>query len=264
MKELWTTRQSRTQETRAPVTNAWQHLPGTYLSELLASSGADVVTLDMQHGMIDINSAKDSILAIEARGSVPFVRLPREDPALIVQLLDAGAVGLICPTIESVAQASAFVSASYYPPVGRRSYGPNRAVMSMGSDYFSSAKHQVFTFAMIETVAGLECVEEIAAIPALTGLFIGPGDLGISMGLPPMQDRTEPEIVAAINRVATAADSAGKRTGIHASTPEYAADMANLGFDLVTIMSDAPVLSAAARSAVASFHKQLKPIDTGQ
>ena len=264
MKKLWKVAEPHAQESGAPVTNAWQHLPGTYLSELLASSGADVVTLDMQHGMIGINAAKDSILAIEARGAVPFVRLPREDPALIGQLLDAGAVGLICPTIESAQQARAFVAACYYPPVGRRSYGPNRAVLSMGSDYFSSAKDRVFTFAMVETVAGLECVEEIAAIPALTGLFIGPGDLGISMGLPPIQDRTEPEIVAAINRVATAADSAGKRTGIHAATPQYAADRAKQGFDLVTIMSDAPAVSAAARSAVAAFHQQYEPSNEGQ
>ena len=75
---------------KLPARNAWQHLPGTYLSELLASSGVDVVTLDLQHGMIDLDSARDSILAIEARGAAPFARVPGVDVAQIGSLLDAG------------------------------------------------------------------------------------------------------------------------------------------------------------------------------
>jgi len=236
-----------------PARNAWQHLPGTYLSELLAASGVDVVTLDLQHGMIDLPAARDSILAIEARGATPFARLPGVDGAQIGSLLDAGLAGLICPAVESRAQAEALVAAIYYPPLGNRSCGPNRALLSFGEDYVDSVKDRVVSFAMIETLAGLEAVDDIAATENLTGLFIGPGDLGISMGLGPAQDRSEPEIVQAIARVREAARQNGLRLGIHASTPEYAARMAQQGFDLVTVCSDADLLASGAAEAVRRF-----------
>jgi 4-hydroxy-2-oxoheptanedioate aldolase len=236
-----------------PARNAWQHLPGTYLSELLAASGVDVVTLDLQHGMIDLPAARDSILAIEARGAAPFVRLPRVDESLIGSLLDAGVAGLICPTVESRAQAEALVAAAYYPPLGNRSCGPNRALLSFGEDYVNTARDRIVIFAMIETVAGLEAVDEIARIKNLSGLFIGPGDLGISMGLGPGQDRTETEIKDAIKQVRKAARQHDKRLGIHASTPEYAARMAEQGFDLVTVFSDAELVGNGAAQALQRF-----------
>jgi len=230
--------------------NAWQHLPGTYLSELLAASGADVVTLDLQHGMMDLPAARDSILAIEARGATPFARLPGLDAMLIGHLLDSGAVGLICPTVETGVQAEALVAAAHYPPRGRRSCGPMRAALAMGGDYIQAAPDLILTFAMIETVAGLDAVNDIAATADLTGLFIGPGDLGISLGIGPGQDRSEPEIVAAITRVRAAAQRHGKRLGIHAASPGYAARMADEGFDLVTICSDAELVVAGVKNAI--------------
>jgi len=258
MSKPWTTGQGD-----GPADNIWQHLPDVFLSELLASTAADDVTLALQHGMNDLDAAKTSILAIEARGALPFVRLPREDPTIIGYLLDAGAVGLICPTVESAQQATDFVAACHYPPHGRRSYGPLRATLSLGADYFRSSREQILTFAMIETVAGLNAVEEIASVPLLTGLFIGPGDLGVTMGLPPSQDRQEPEIIEAIEKVLTVARGCGKRTGIHAGSTRYAVAMAEQGFDLVTIMSDAPVLSNAAREAVKEFGQRGTSTESG-
>jgi 4-hydroxy-2-oxoheptanedioate aldolase len=237
--------------------NAWQHLPGTYLSELLAASGVEVVTLDLQHGMIDLPAARDSVLAIEARGAAPFCRVPGVDAALIGSLLDAGVAGIICPTIEKRSQAEALVAASYYPPRGARSCGPNRALLSLGADYVSAGSERVLTFAMIETVAGLEAVDSIAGVPGLGGLFIGPGDLGISMGLGPGQDRAEPEIEDAIEHIRLAAKKHGKRLGIHANTPEYAARMARQGFDLVTVCSDADLVGTGAAQAAKRFSMQV-------
>lgn len=238
-----------------PARNAWQHLPGTYLSELLAASGVDVVTLDLQHGMIDFPAARGSILAIEARGAAPFARLPGIDAALICSLLDAGVAGLICPTIESREQAEALVLAAYYPPQGKRSCGPNRALLSFGADYVKTVTSHVMTFAMIETVAGLEAVDHIAATENLSGLFIGPADLGISMGIGPAQDRSEPEIVEAIEKIRKSARQNGLRLGIHANTPEYAARMARQGFDLVTVCSDADLVAQGATNALQRYDK---------
>ena len=243
--ELW--------EKNLSARNAWQHLPGTYLSELLASSGVDVVTLDLQHGMINLASAGDSILAIEARGAAPFARVPEVDVAQIGSLLDAGLAGVICATVESRAQAEALVGAIYYPPIGKRSCGPNRALLSFGKDYLDCSQDRLVSFAMIETVAGLEAVDEIAATEYLTGLFIGPGDLGISMGIGPGQDRSEPEFLEAVERVKQAARRHDLRLGIHANTPEYAANMAQQGFDLVTVCADAELVGSGAINAVQRF-----------
>lgn len=240
---------------KLPARNAWQHLPGTYLSELLASSGVDVVTLDLQHGMIDLDSARDSILAIEARGAAPFARVPGVDVAQIGSLLDAGLAGVICATVESRTQAEALIAAIHYPPHGNRSFGPNRALLSFSKDYLESSKDRLVSFAMIETVAGLEAVDEIAATEYLTGLFIGPGDLGISMGIGPGQDRSEPEFLEAMERVKQAARSHDLRLGIHANTPEYAARMAQQGFDLVTVCSDAALVGSGAIDAVQRFEQ---------
>ena len=233
--------------------NAWQHLPGTYLSELLAMGGVDVVTLDLQHGMITLNNAMDSILAIETRGALPFVRVPGVVPALIGSLLDAGAAGIICPTVESARQTADLVDACCYPPLGRRSCGPNRAILSYGKDYVASAADHVRVFAMIETVAGLEAIDEIAATAGLSGLFIGPGDLGMSMGLGGGQDRDEPEILEAISRVKASAVKYSLALGIHAQTASYAAKMAGSGFHLVTVYSDAGLLSLGAAAALTEF-----------
>jgi len=235
------------------IRNAWQFLPGLYLSELLASSGVDAVTLDLQHGLISADEARQQILAIEARGAVPFARLPGVDSALIGSLLDAGMTGLICPSVESGMQAKEFVSACHYPPMGCRSFGPNRAILAHGADYVEKSAKTILTFAMIETLDGLESVGEIAATEHLTGLFIGPGDLGISMGIGPGQDRSEPEFLEAVARIEDAAARHGKQLGIHAATAEYAAGMAARGYRLVTVLSDTDLVSHGASDALKRF-----------
>ena len=127
--------------------------------------------------------------------------------------------------VETVAEAEALVAACRYPPRGRRSHGPIRTALRPGADAFAAAEEAV-VFAMIETADGLERCEAIAAVPGLDGLFIGPGDLGLALGLGVGQDRTEPELVAAFTRVLAACRSAGKHAGMHAATAGYAARMA--------------------------------------
>jgi 4-hydroxy-2-oxoheptanedioate aldolase len=145
--------------------------------------------------------------------------------------------------VEGTAEAEALVAACRYPPRGRRSHGPTRAALRPGADVFAAAE-QAVVLAMVETREGLERCEALAAVDGLDGLFVGPGDLGLSLGLGPGQDREEPELRAAFDRVLAACRRSGRRAGIHAGGAGYAARMAGSGFDLVTVWVDAVAIGS--------------------
>lgn len=216
--------------------NAWLTIPDAYLAELVAASGhVETVTIDMQHGLFDRRSAVECIRAISTHRATPFVRLPAQDDALIGFLLDAGVTGLILPSTSGPTAAAALVAATRFPPAGTRSHGPTRTALERTDVTAINA----ITIAMIETKSGLDSVRAIAANRELDGIFVGPGDLGIALGLGPGQDRREPEMVKALATIHDAANAACKIVGIHASTAEYAVEMGNSGFQFVTVWVDA-------------------------
>jgi 4-hydroxy-2-oxoheptanedioate aldolase len=236
--------------------NAWLTIPDAYLAETVAARGlAEAVTIDLQHGLFDRRSAASALRAIAAHGCAPLVRLPAVDAAVIGYMLDAGAAGVIAPMVESAAEAEALVAACRYPPRGRRSHGPTRAALRPGSDAFAAAE-QAIVLAMVETSEGLARCEDLAAVAGLDGLFVGPGDLGLSLGLGPGQDREEPELAAAFQRVLAACRGAGRRAGIHAGSASYAARMAAQGFDLVTVWVDAVAIASTLAAAATTWTEQ--------
>jgi 4-hydroxy-2-oxoheptanedioate aldolase len=228
--------------------NGWLSIPSAWTAEIVASSGYDAVTIDMQHGYIDFETAFAMLQAIGNTRAVPLVRVWWNDPALIGRVLDAGALGVICPLINDRTQAAAFVSACRYPPQGFRSYGPVRAALCYGDGYFESANSQIVTFAMIETAQGLANVDEIVATPELDGLYIGPADLSVALGLPPATEPSDPRFFAAVDRILAAAEAHGKIVCLHARTPEYAQRMLSKGFRFVTLGNDTNLLSGAAKA----------------
>ena len=238
--------------------NAWLTIPDAYLAEMIAASAeVEAVTLDMQHGLFDNRAAVEAIRAIGLRGKAPLVRLPANDAVLIGILLDAGAGGLIAPMIENAAEAERLVAACRYPPQGRRSLGVTRAGLDRGADAFALAE-QVVVFAMVETDGALQCCEEMAAVAGLTGLFVGPSDLGVSLGIGPGQDRGEPEIVDALARISKACRAAAKRCAVHAGSARYAAKMAGQGYDLVTVWVDAVAISSSLADAERQWTEQAR------
>lgn len=232
-----------------PARNAWLTIPDTHLAEMVAARGiTEAVTVDLQHGLFDHRTAVHAMRAIAAHGAAPLVRLPGVDAALAGYMLDAGAAGIIAAMVDTVDEAEALVAACRYPPKGRRSHGPTRAALRPGADAFAAAEEAV-VLAMVETRQGLEHCEALAAVEGLDGLFIGPGDLGLALGLGAAQDRDEPEIRDAFARVRAACRAAGKRTAIHAGTAHYGARMADEGFDLVTVWVDAAAIGATLGAA---------------
>ena len=238
---------------RRPARNAWLTIPDAHLAEMVAASGiAEAVTLDLQHGLFDRTTAVHAIRAIAVHGAAPLVRLPDVDAALTGYMLDAGAAGVIAPQVESVAEAEALVAACRYPPRGRRSLGPTRAALRPGADALVAGE-AALVLAMIETREGLGCCEAMAAVDGLDGLFIGPGDLGLSLGHGAGQNRREPEMRAVFDRVLAACKARGKRSAIHATDARYAAEMARAGFDLVTVWVDAAAVASTLAAADAAW-----------
>lgn len=225
--------------------NGWLTMPDPHLAELVAARGVlDAITLDLQHGLFDRASTAAAVRAIDGHGVAPLVRLPSLDDAVVGWVLDVGVHGVIAPLVGDVAAAEGLVAACRYPPVGRRSFGPVRTALRPGADPLAAA-NDALVFAMIETGPALDRAAEIAAVPGLDGLFVGPGDLGVALGLGPAQDREEPEMHAAFRRVLDACAGAGTRAAIHATSARYAEARAADGFALVTVWVDGAAITAS-------------------
>lgn len=239
-----------------PTINGWLSIGNSFSAEVMAAQGYDSLTADIQHGVVDYRDAVLAFQAMRASGTTPMARVPWLEPGIIMKVLDAGAYGVVCPMINNREQAERLVSYCRYPPLGTRSFGPTRANISAGADYYANANGQVICLAMVETLEAYENLSEIVTTPGLDGVYVGPADLtlGLTNGLlAPGFDRTEKEMIEAIKSIAGRATEAGIRAGLHCGSPVYAAKAIGWGYDMVTISSDARLLAAAAKSQVEEF-----------
>jgi 4-hydroxy-2-oxoheptanedioate aldolase len=228
----------------------WSVMPGSFGAELVSGSGVDYVCVDQQHGIIDYHSMVPMLQAIGAAGATPLSRVLSNDPFLIMKALDAGAWGVIVPMIDTAEAAARAVAACRYPPRGIRSWGPTRASLTLGSSNPEDLGAEVLCLVMIETREGLENAEEISATPGLDGVYIGPSDLALSLGLAPTLEVTEDAHLEAVNRIREACRRNGIAAGIQSASGEWARRHAEAGFDLVTVTTDAKLLVNAARREV--------------
>ncbi len=232
------------------VINGWLTIPNSLSAETMAHQGWDSLTVDQQHGMVEFQSALTMLQAISTTGTMPITRVPWLEPGIIMKSLDAGAYGIICPMINTRRDAETLVGACRYAPQGHRSFGPLRALMYAGPDYPKHANVTVVVIAMIETQEALNNLEEILDVPGLDGIYIGPSDLALSLGGTPKPDQTDPKVVAAIDHILAAAKRHGVVPGIHCGSAAYARRMIDLGFQLVTLLSDQRLMVAAAKAMV--------------
>jgi 4-hydroxy-2-oxoheptanedioate aldolase len=221
-------------------------VPGSFGAEILAETGPDYVCVDQQHGVIDYDAMVPMFQAVRAGGSAPITRVLSNDPFLIMKALDAGAWGVIVPLVNSTGDAARAVSACRYPPRGIRSFGPVRAAGVIGSRDPENLGGEVLCLVMVETREALEKVDEIAATPGVDGIYIGPSDLALSLGLPPTLEVTQEEHVEAVRQIRESCHERGIAAGIHCPSGEWARRHAEAGFDLVTVATDAPLLRQAA------------------
>ena len=203
------------------------------------------MTLDLQHGDIGLERITDLIRGIELGGASALARLRGPDSSVVSYLLDAGLSGLIMPTVSTAAEAAEFVAATRYPPRGVRSHGPVRR-SPLGSN-------DPVLWAMIETSEGVDNVADIASTDGIDGLFVGPGDLGISLGIGGGQNRREAEFLEAVATIRAAAEVSRVAVGIHATDAAYSREMIESGFDLVTVWVDAVTVDKSLREIEAWF-----------
>ena len=233
-----------------PVINGWLHLPNSFIAESFGKMGWDSITIDMQHGQTDYSASLAMLQAISSSPSTPMVRVPWFEPGIIMRMLDLGVLGIIAPMINSKEDCEKFVSYCYYPPIGQRSFGPMRAQLVHGSNYFKNANQNILSFAMIETQQAVDNLDSILSVPNLTGVYIGPADMSSSYGMKPKFDVKEDPVFSNIKLIAKKANEYGKIAGIHNGTTQYAKEMIELGFKLVTISSDFRSMSAHAQSVI--------------
>lgn len=221
----------------------WITLDAMPIVELLAGAGFDYLGIDTQHSMIDPAAAAELIYARPADGPPLLVRVPGNDAPAIGKLLDNGADGIIVPMVNSAAEAEAAVASCFYAPRGHRSFGPVKP--SIGRDV-AALQERIAVFVMIETAQAVENIDAIVRTPGLTGIYLGPADLAVSMGLPPVPATTPPAISAAVQRVAAACDEAGIIAGGHGLSANHARELIGAGFRLVSLTADKGYMLAGA------------------
>ena len=228
---------------RTPIWGGWITGPTLLGPEEFARAGYDYVGFDAQHGYLDDADIARMLRRIEHVPIGTAVRLPNADAAPIGRVADAGADAVVIAMIESADQAAAAVAATRYPPAGIRSFGPLRA--SLGHDP-AALESRVSVFAMIETAGALSGLSQICAVEGLAGLYIGPADLAISMGVDPVGATQHPDVLDAIMRIHRAAAEAGLVSGIHAGNGKAGRAMAQLGFGMITLAAESRALQRGA------------------
>jgi 4-hydroxy-2-oxoheptanedioate aldolase len=232
--------------------NAWLSIGSSYSAEILAHLPYDAVTVDLQHGMFDLETALGMLQAVSTSRAVPMVRVPDNDPWMIQKLLDMGAYGVICPMIDTAEQCEAFVRAMRYPPQGERSFGPARGLLYGGDDYAKRANETLLSWAMIETETALANCEAIAAVEGLSGLYIGPSDLSLTLE-GAVATPLSPRIVKEVKRIIAIAHSHHLRVGIFCPDVAFARQAVELSCDLITVMNDAGLLRRATGALIAEL-----------
>lgn len=227
----------------------WLSIGHTMTAEVMGSIGFDYLCVDMQHGTADFNQAFSILQTLRSSSCTPIARVPWNEPGIIGRVLDAGAVGIIVPMVNSVEEAAAAVAACRYPPDGARSWGPIRAQRIHDGYSPASANAGVACIPMIETAQAVAALDEILQVPGIDAVYVGPADLSISYGQAPASDNDGP-FAEALGRIVAACEANNVVPGIHTS-PQYAQKRREQGFRMITVASDLLGLAAGAASMLA-------------
>jgi 4-hydroxy-2-oxoheptanedioate aldolase len=228
---------------------AWLSLRDPWLAEVAATSGYDYACVDLQHGFSDVAQAMAMLQAMARTPTVPITRVPWNEPGIIGRLLDAGALGVIIPMVNTPEEAERAVASCRYAPVGSRSFGPLGAVARHGPHYAAGANDAVACIPMIETRQAVEAIDEILSVPGIDAIYIGPADLSLTYGLPPAVDHPGDPFQSALATVVDACRRHGVVPGIHANA-SLAATRHQAGFRMISVGFDAAPAMTALRGEI--------------
>lgn len=234
-----------------PLLAPFSIIPSIEVVELIGLAGFDAVILDLEHGAHGSEALGPLILAARARGIYPLVRVRSSEPTEIAAALDAGAAGVIVPQIGSLAEAERAVKAARFAPDGNRGANPfvRAADYSGRLEWFAEANRDTAILLMIEGQGGLAAMHEIAALPNLDGIFIGPMDLSHALGVP--GEMAHASVVEAIRAVIAACKATDVAAGIFAGTPDAAKRWIGEGVTLLGVGADTAIIGRALKAVVA-------------
>lgn len=240
------------------VLSAWSETEDHFIIEAFSQSDFSAVMLDMQHGSNTEKAALINIGIILAQGKSPIVRIPVDRFDVASHMLDFGAQAVIAPMINSVEDARRFADAMKYPPLGKRSWGPSRSPASYGNpaskEFLQNSNKNNLSFAMIETRAAFDALDDILAVEGIDGIFVGPSDFAIGWSNGQSVDCKADELSAVFAQIAKKANQAGKIAGIFSPDTDFARERIEQGYRFVTVGTDMMFL----RSAIADNLKKLK------
>jgi len=224
--------------------------------EIMAYAGFDFVVVDLEHAPLDLRTAYRLVSSAAALGVVPLVRVPDKTPSTIQKILDAGAMGVLVPHVDTVEQARAVGAACRFPPHGSRGAGGTSRAGAWGlrpnAEYLATGNDDVLCVPQLESVEAIKAAPEILALDTVDAVFVGAADLSMSMGLAP----TSPEVAELVASAVDAAHAAGKRCGLaFGGAPARAARAVRDGCDFVLLSNDTSMLAEAARGLVTAFRE---------
>jgi len=242
-----------------PSIGSWMSMAHTSIAEILAMAGYDWVVIETEHTAIDVSEVMRLIMAIELRGSIPLVRLAWNDPIQAKAVLDAGAAGVLVPSVNTKEDAMLAVRMTKYPPLGFRGVGLARA-QGYGitfSEYILNANSDTLLMLQIEHIDAVNNIDEILSIEGIDGTFIGPYDLSMSLGVP--GQLAHPDVVNAQKKVLDATVAKGLIAGIHLVHPDFALEegsaIIGMGYRFIALGTDILFLGDSARELQKNVRK---------
>jgi 4-hydroxy-2-oxoheptanedioate aldolase len=233
-----------------PSVGTWMSLCSPASAELMAQIGWDWLVVGIEHSPIGFDTMVNSFRAIQLGGAIPMARVPWNDTVWIQRTLDAGALGLVVPMVNTAEDAKHVVSNMQYATKGQRSAGGCRMIPYIDGDYRTWANDNLAIIVMIETVQAVENAEAILGVEGVHGCFIGPNDLAFSMGIHPSDTGPGTEHEAAIMDVLAIAQKMGKAAGKHCYDSAEVNLRIKQGFQFLALSSDVGLLRQAAREAL--------------
>ena len=223
------------------------------------SGSVDFVWIDMEHNALSLETVQGHVIATKGSDATPIVRVAWNDPVLIKPVLDLGAAGVIVPMVRTAEEARGAVAACRYPPEGVRGFGPRRPSnygRLGGPEFCQAANRSVIPIIQIEHIDAIAAIDEIAAVPGIASLVVGPNDLAGSMGH--MGHPDHPEVMAAAERVIAAAQRANIFVGFaFVGTPAEMAAWIRMGMQWVVIGTDWGLLLQATEQQYRGVHEEL-------
>jgi 2-keto-3-deoxy-L-rhamnonate aldolase RhmA len=248
----------KTKLARNEVTlGTWVTIGNSDVAEVMAWSGFDWIIFDMEHGPLDVSTLETMAQAVSAAPALPVARVPANDPAQVKRTLDLGIPGVMIPYVNTRDEAVRAVASAKYPPTGIRGVAPRRASMYglEWDDYLKNANNEVLVVIQVETVEAVKNIDEILKVEGIDVLFVGPLDLSFSAGFP--SQTTRPEVQTLIRSVATAAENAGIRTGIHSPLGQIR-HYVEMGFRFIATGGDTDFLLDGAKQAVDAKNEAIR------